>query len=284
MWIEINPSKVKPEDEQKLYDISMKPPNTYMMRVCIFGTTDLKLMDSEEGGCLDCYFRCFFDSRKDALETDTHYRCQTGKASYNYRLNYKIEVPRKDYRFTIQTYDRDFFKSNEIIGSHIIDLQSAFEDADLTKRPLRIDKDYYEKYMKHDLDEKGKEKKFEFEKDGDSFFVPMMGKNAAGVMEDNGHVEVRIDITDMEYFEKNKVGSAREDPNIEPYLPPPIGRLSFSFNPCVMFKQLVSPAVRRKIAIWCCVFISSICCVAILYYLVPIVLGNLITNWIEHGF
>jgi len=277
MWIEINPSKVEPENEAKLWDISQKPPHTYMMRVCIFGTEDIKMMDDE--GTSDVFFRCFFDSKKDALETDTHYRCQTGKASFNYRLNYKIEFPRKDYRFTIQSYDRDFFKSNDIIGSNIIDLKGAFEDCDLTKRPLRIDKAYYEKYMKKDG-----EKGFKFEKDGDSFWVPMMGKDDDGKIVENGTVEVRIDFTEMEYFEKNKCGSAREDPNIEPFLPPPVGRLSFSFNPCDMYKQLVGPAVRRKIAIWCCIAISSVCCVAILYYLVPIVIGNLVTNWIEHGF
>ena len=57
------------------------------------------MMDA--GGTSDVYIRSFFDSRRDALETDTHYRCQTGNASFNYRLNFKLEVPRKDYRLTI---------------------------------------------------------------------------------------------------------------------------------------------------------------------------------------
>lgn len=124
----------------------------------------------------------------------------------------------------------------------------------------------------------------EWDKEGDGFWIPMMAKNSEGKIEDNGMVHIRIDITTMEFAEKTKVGSAREDPNIEPFLPPPIGRLHFSFNPCDMYKQLIGPAMRRKIAIWCCIAISSILCVAILYYLVPIVLGNLFTNWIEHGF
>jgi len=33
----------------------------------------------------------------------------------------------------------------------------------------------------------------------------------------------------------NPVGGARSDPNQEPYLPPPVGRISFSLNP---FKML----------------------------------------------
>lgn len=73
MWIEINPAKVEPENEAKIWDIKMKTPVTYMMRVCIFGTSDIKMMDDE--GTSDVFFRCFFDSKKDALETDTHYRC-----------------------------------------------------------------------------------------------------------------------------------------------------------------------------------------------------------------
>ena len=92
------------------------------------------MMDFE--GTSDVYICAFFDSRKDALETDTHYRCQTGNASFNYRLVYKMEHPRRDYRMTLQAYDRDFFKSNDIIGSTIFDLKQPFEDVSLTKRPL----------------------------------------------------------------------------------------------------------------------------------------------------
>jgi hypothetical protein len=128
------------------------------------------------------------------------------------------------------------------------------------------------------------DKPLEWDKEGENFWLPMLAKSNEGVMENNGFVRCRIDITTMESAEKNKVGSAREDPNIEPFLPPPVGRLHFSFNPCDMYKQLIGPAVRRKIAIWCCIFISSILCCMILYYLVPIVIGNLVTNWIEKGF
>jgi len=35
--------------------------------------------------------------------------------------------------------------------------------------------------------------------------------------------------------EANKVGEARQEPNVNPFLPPPLGRLSFSLNPLKMF-------------------------------------------------
>lgn len=124
----------------------------------------------------------------------------------------------------------------------------------------------------------------EWDQDGDSFWLPMNQKNNSGVLENNGYVRVRIDITPMAWADKNKIGSAREDPNIEPYLPPPIGRLHFSLNPWEMYKQLIGAAMRRKIAIWCCIFISSVLCALILYYLVPIIVGNLLSGWIGNGF
>ena len=273
LWIEINPADVPPDEEVRVWEIQERPPIEMQMRVCVFDTRDIKMMDDE--GTSDVFIRAYFDSRHGALETDTHYRCQTGKASFNYRLNYKVTMPRKDYRFTVQAYDRDFFKSNDIIGSAMINLKQAFQDVDLTKRPLQINKKYYEKYMRKDGD-----KPLEFEQEEDSFWLPMLSKDKDGKIEDNGHVRIRIDITTMEHAEKNKIGSAREEPNNDPFLPPPVGRLTFSFNPCEMYKQLVGPAMRRKIAIWCCVTISSILCVMILYYLVPIVIGGIITNWI----
>jgi len=79
-------------------------------------------------------------------------------------------------------------------------------------------------------------KKYEWDKEEETFWVPMLSKNAEGVMETNGFVRIRIDITSMEQAEKTKIGSARDEPNMEPFLPPPVGRLHFSLNPCEMYK------------------------------------------------
>ncbi len=76
-----------PEKQVRKWDITPKPPLDLQMRVCIFDTKEIKMMDAE--GTSDVYIRAFFDSKKDPLETDTHYRCQTGNASFNYRLNFK---------------------------------------------------------------------------------------------------------------------------------------------------------------------------------------------------
>ena len=234
------------------------------------------MMDDE--GTSDVYIRGFFDSRKDALETDTHYRCQTGEASFNYRLLYNIEHPRKDYRFTVQAYDRDFFKSNDVIGSIVFDLKVPFHDVDLTKRPLLIGKKYYNDYMR-----KEGEEDLEWD-DEENFWLPINAKNEKGEIECNGYVMMRMDIVTTEYGEKNPVGSGRDEPNHEPYLPPPVGRISFSLNPCTMYKQLIGPAMRRKICIWCTIIICTLLCILIAYYVVPVVIGDLISKGLSKMF
>lgn len=73
LWVEINPVNVAPEDVARVWDIKERPPEEFEVRVCVFDTKEIKMMDDE--GTSDVYIRVFFDSRKDALETDTHYRC-----------------------------------------------------------------------------------------------------------------------------------------------------------------------------------------------------------------
>jgi len=82
----------------------------------------------------------------------------------------------------------------------------------------------------------------------------------------------------IKYATDNKVGSARDEPNVMPFLPPPIGRVFFSLNPCVMFKQLVGPAMRRKIYIYACSILCTIICLAIGYFVIPMVISDLIAS------
>lgn len=167
-------------------------------------------------------------------------------------------------------------------------MSKAIEDAELTKRPLHISKDYYMEYMK-----KPEDKPLEFEngeyEQTEAFWLPLRSKEkdkkkGTETVKDNGHVMMRIDITTKEFFEKNKIGSARDEPNSEPHLMPPVGRLHFTLNPLEMYKQLIGPAMRAKIAKYCMIAICSVLCALILYYLVPIIIGNLISGWISKGF
>jgi hypothetical protein len=57
-------------------------------------------------------------------------------------------------------------------------------------------------------------------------------------LKSNGQVRIQIDILPKDQALMNKVGECRQDPNVNPYLPPPIGRLSLTINPFKMFVSL----------------------------------------------
>lgn len=113
MWVEIHSTAI-PMNEVPQYDISPKPDEMYEVRVCVFNTLNVIADDPE--GMSDVYFRLFFDSREEVKETDTHFRCGDGKASFNYRMLFNVKHPRKDYSLTVQLYDRDLFSANEVLG------------------------------------------------------------------------------------------------------------------------------------------------------------------------
>lgn len=263
-WVEIHPTSLPPDQLPPIFDINPKPLEEFEIRVVIFDTIDIKMMDAE--GTSDAFARAYFDTKEEVHETDTHFRCQDGKASFNYRLLYHIKHPRVNNTLTVQLYDRDFFKSNDIIGEANIDLKYAIEDSALSKRQLSVNKKYYNEVLK----EKGFKMNF---KDDSSFWVTMKGKDDNGNVCDNGKVRIQVDIFPIALAEANKVGEARQEPNHSPFLPPPVGRLSFSLNPFKMFQQLVGPALRRKIYCYCCI---ALCC-ALVVMLFPLIIGNLIS-------
>ncbi len=166
MWFHIIPVSI-PANSITEYDITPKPAEDFEVRISVFDTLDVKSQDVE--GTSDIYVRAFFDSN-DAKETDTHYRCQYGKASFNYRLLFPFQHPRKNqnYNLTLQLYDRDFFKSNDLIGDSILNIQMPIEDVSISKRPLQLTKQYYENY----LVKKQPNLKLEF-KDSTTFYLPV---------------------------------------------------------------------------------------------------------------
>lgn len=105
-------------------------------------------------------------------------------------------------------------------------------DCSLTKKPLSLNKKYYEDV----LSKADKNLKLKFDREDDNkFWVGLFAKNKEGKIESRGDVRVQIDILPVDQADKNPVGKARDNPNHSPFLPAPEGRLEFSFNP---FKML----------------------------------------------
>ena len=212
LWLEIIPTSVPPE-EIKVWDITPKDPYEIEVRICVLNCKDIVMMDAE--GTSDVFFKGYFDQKEEIQETDTHYRNQDGKPDFQYRLVYKIHHPRKTNKFTLQAYDRDFFKSNDIIGEAQIDLEQIIEDCSLIKAPVCLNKKYYEDVI---LKNKPDSKMKFGTSDPNKFWLPMQAKKDGKIIS-NGEVRVQIDILPRDLAEKNPVGKARDQPNHSPQLP-----------------------------------------------------------------
>jgi len=99
MWCEIDKKESKKAGEDAM-DITPEPSREFEMRLIIWETKDVEMMDFE--GTSDVYVRSFLNLDDDHL-TDTHWRCKTGKASFNWRnlISVKSKMSKDDYNLTI---------------------------------------------------------------------------------------------------------------------------------------------------------------------------------------
>jgi hypothetical protein len=98
VWVDILKSTLLPH-ECEPHNITPKPSEKFEVRVVVYDTIDIPNNDPE--GASDTFIRSYFDSKEEVKETDTHFRCFSGKASFNYRHLFTIEYPRKNYGLSI---------------------------------------------------------------------------------------------------------------------------------------------------------------------------------------
>lgn len=252
----------------KVYDSRPQPQNDYEVRVVIYDTEGIDCEGDAEGTS-DVFIKAHFDD-KDKKETDTHFRCTNGKASFNYRLLYKIKAPRSNYMLTLQTWDRDLFKSNDFLGEIQLPLGPLFEDAILTQKGIDFSKKYYESYVKGQFENMKVSERLGIKfADDDSFWIETYDKDGKSA----GKVRIGVTITTGDLAQANPVGQGRTEPNHSPFLPPPVGRISFTMNPFALLAQLLGPKIMAKLYFYLCMAICATLCVA----LFPMITSNLIS-------
>mmetsp|Transcript_9637 Transcript_9637/g.30891 ORF Transcript_9637/g.30891 Transcript_9637/m.30891 type:complete len:1963 (-) Transcript_9637:92-5980(-) len=108
------------------------------------------------------------DSRRQ--KTDIHWRCRNGKASWNWRIKIPVELPLEtpeDGRLTLQLWDQDVIKWNDVIGDAQIDLYRWFLKAYHEKRSVNIFKIINDAKVKKRNDELGLADEDDLEDDDD---------------------------------------------------------------------------------------------------------------------
>lgn len=97
-------------------------------------------------------------------------------------------------------------------------------------------------------------------------FVDDNSFTLTATVDNDKKVKLRLDMRlyPGEDAKANPLGTARNDTNMEPYLSPPVGRISFSLNPFTMLSQLMGPALWNKIkAGLCCACCIALCIVSL---------------------
>ena len=276
MWLEMFE-----KNEQELMDvwnISPQPESKLQCRLIVYETEGMENMDIEDTS--DVYVTGFVNP-KEKHSTDIHYRCQNGVASFNWRLLIPIQTPEDSYNLTIDVYDNDILVKDDFICGCRLNLSYIVNDVNTIDLPIKLTKEYYnslpqEKKVLSNIEFVGKDE----DEEGAKFWVQLEKNGKKG-----GKVMCSLEIVPEWYAAAYPVGKGRDAPNVEPYLPPPIGRISFTLNPITMLNQLTGPKFRKKICKFICIILLVIYLVFLIPYGIYFLFGELINpfNYIHKG-
>ncbi|CAG9316505.1 unnamed protein product [Blepharisma stoltei] len=259
MWVEIHYNTIIPDP----VDISLRPPASFEARLIIWRCEDVENMDFE--GVSDLFVRAWINQEKDK-ETDTHYRCQRGKGSWNWRMKFPISLPQPENTVTIQIWDRDIFSRNDFIA------ETSFEFNELAAAAIEENR----RIKKKGPAEGWKDRVLNEE--NEKFWVNCKKRGKEGGFEDGGKVLISFELVPEMRAQACPVGEGRNEPNVDPKLPPPIGRFEWSLNPLKMISQLCGPEFKMKICLAIC---CALCCMAMIFVFpmfISSVMSNLVTK------
>ena len=255
MWIEM----FDKNQEKKLepWNIEPEPKSSLQMRLIVYETEGMENLDIEDTS--DIYVMAFVDA-KNKFQTDVHYRCSTGQGSFNWRMIIPVEFPRDKFDLTLQTYDADILSKDDFICGARLNISQILNDVNVLDLPLKFSSDYYANLPNDkkfsNIEFAGKDE----DEEGVKFWVQMEKNGKKG-----GRVLCSLEVLPQWYADLHPVGVGRGEPNMNPYLPPPVGRIKFTLNPIKMLNQFTGPKFRKK----CYCLICTICLTVYLIFMVP---------------
>lgn len=113
-------------------DIALPPKQIFEVRVVVWKAKNVPPQDTFEG--MSDLFVKVWPEGCDIQETDTHWRAKKGKASWNYRMLFDVELGHntRAMKFPylhIQLWDRDLLKWSDCAGEGMIDLGPYYRKA-----------------------------------------------------------------------------------------------------------------------------------------------------------
>eukprot|EP00602_Paraphysomonas_sp_CaronLab_P003319 CAMPEP_0185019240 /NCGR_PEP_ID=MMETSP1103-20130426/1865_1 /TAXON_ID=36769 /ORGANISM="Paraphysomonas bandaiensis, Strain Caron Lab Isolate" /LENGTH=1852 /DNA_ID=CAMNT_0027549443 /DNA_START=18 /DNA_END=5573 /DNA_ORIENTATION=+ len=115
-------------------DVALPPRKMFELRVVIWKTKDVPAQDTLGGqNMTDLYIKAWPEGCKEQ-STDTHWRSKKGKASFNWRMIFDVELGHntramKFPHFHFQMWDRDIIKWNDCFAEGAIDMGFYYRKA-----------------------------------------------------------------------------------------------------------------------------------------------------------
>jgi len=129
-WVDI----LRPEEAKQFPpdDVALPPKQMFEVRVVIWKAKNVVAMDGLEQ-MSDLFVKCWPESC-DVQTTDTHWRAKKGKASWNWRLLFDVELGHntRAMKFPylhLQMWDKDILKYNDCVGETTFNLGMYFQKA-----------------------------------------------------------------------------------------------------------------------------------------------------------
>ena len=255
MWLEIHPADSRPEP----IDITPKPPVEFEARLIVWKSEGVPTKAIE--GVSDLYVRAWVN-REVPKETDTHYRCQRGNGSWNWRIKFPVKLDGKSpYELMLQLWDRDFFQTNQFLGDASVNFTEIAQEA--WESGMRV-----QKQGSKDIADRLSRNKVP------KFWVEFKSTDKNGKESKAGKVQFTFELVPEARAKACPVGEGRSEPNIDPPLPKPDGRMEWTLNPIKMMSQMCGPDVRTRF----CMMISLALCVVLLILMFPMIVSNALTN------
>ncbi|MES1915775.1 MAG: hypothetical protein MHM6MM_007676, partial [Cercozoa sp. M6MM] len=256
LWVDI--LTAEEAKRSPILDISPPPPQPYELRVIIWGCKDVAIKDTITD-MNDLYVTGQLELGRGApvlkrQQTDTHMRAQGGMGNFNWRMKVPVELPlKKSPRFRLQLWDRDFFSPNDSICEVTFSLASLFRRAHRLQDRV---------VLRHEGEDK-------------IWINNLTHPNFEG---NQGRVQVSFEVMPLEVAEQLPAGLGRGQPNANPFLPPPEGRVSWSLlHPFAMLRAILGDKIFARLGMFVCVLVVIGFLVMIGPSLVSSILANLIT-------
>ena len=192
--------------------------------------------------------------------SDIHYNCN-GYGYFNWRFIFDIPFSSNSKYNNINFSICDNNINNIELCSGNFDYNDILNISNNLNLPIIYSKKFHEEITKD------KKSEIVFE-DSKNFWINLYNTNVI-----KGRIKINFEIIPMEIAKNWVIGKGRNDPNINPYLPYPIGRIKWVSTPFNFIKNLIpNDRIRKKIC-------SLIICTFILFYLIfliPYVIYHLI--------